>query len=150
MQLEFMRAMDDDFNTAGAVAALFEALPTVNRFMDERGIESTISDGDRKTLDAFVASLRFLGRLLGIFEAPVEAEAGLDEAMLAALRTILGDLGADASGDADAMVRRLIDLRAAARKEKNFQRADEIRNRLNEASIVLEDRPGGTTWSVAT
>jgi cysteinyl-tRNA synthetase len=40
----------------------------------------------------------------------------------------------------------LIDLRAEARKTKNFAMADQIRKRLTDLGITLEDRPGGTGW----
>ena len=42
----------------------------------------------------------------------------------------------------------LIELRAEARKKKDFATADRIRNGLTEMGIMLEDRPGGTEWSV--
>ena len=42
----------------------------------------------------------------------------------------------------------LIDLRAEARKKKDFATADRIRNTLTEIGVTLEDRPGGTEWSV--
>lgn len=43
-------------------------------------------------------------------------------------------------------INRLIEERAAAKKEKNYARADEIRGQLKEAGIILEDTPSGTTW----
>ena len=42
----------------------------------------------------------------------------------------------------------LIDLRAESRKKKDFATADTIRKRLGEIGVVLEDRPGGTEWTV--
>jgi cysteinyl-tRNA synthetase len=45
-------------------------------------------------------------------------------------------------------MQRLIALRAEARKAKNFAVADQIRKRLTELGITLEDRPGGTGWRV--
>jgi cysteinyl-tRNA synthetase len=44
------------------------------------------------------------------------------------------------------LVELLIELRAAARKNKDFATGDRIRNRLTEIGITLEDRPGGTEW----
>jgi cysteinyl-tRNA synthetase len=43
----------------------------------------------------------------------------------------------------------LIEIRTDARKAKNFAAADKIRNRLAEIGVTLEDRPGGTEWTVA-
>ena len=152
MQEDFLRAMDDDFNTAGAVAALFEALPVVNRFMDERGLDAAgaASKDDVRMLETFAASLRALAALLGVFEAPTPQAEGLDEPTTNKIRMILEELNHETEGEAEELIQRLIDLRAAARKEKNFQRADDIRANLLATGIVLEDRPDGTSWTRAT
>jgi len=46
----------------------------------------------------------------------------------------------------DGLVKLLIEMRAQARQSKDFQRADEIRDRLSALGVALEDRPEGTTW----
>jgi cysteinyl-tRNA synthetase len=71
-----------------------------------------------------------LAGTLGLFRKPQEEKA--------------------AGGDqlADKLMKLLIDLRAEARKKKDFATADRIRNTLGEIGVVLEDRPTGTEWSV--
>ena len=64
------------------------------------------------------------------------------------LSKLLTDLGSDAGGDVAAMMERLIQLRADARKTKNFAVADQVRKRLTELRVTLEDRATGTLWRV--
>jgi cysteinyl-tRNA synthetase len=56
-----------------------------------------------------------------------------------------------ASGDnlQEDLIRLLIDLRAAARKNKDYGTGDAIRNRLAEIGVVLEDKPDGTVWKIS-
>ena len=128
----FIEAMDDDFNTAGAVGVLFELRTAVNAFIDDRGLDVATAGTDEEAHGRLVAALtlvRELGGLLGVFGHPV---------------------GTAAAGDDDELAGRLmqllIDLRAAARVEKNFSMADTIRDRLAEIDITLEDRTDKTLW----
>jgi cysteinyl-tRNA synthetase len=75
------------------------------------------------------AVLRELGNTLGLFRAPVARASSGDDALVGQLMQLL------------------IDLRAEARKSKNFALADRIRNGLTEIGITLEDRSGGTEWT---
>jgi cysteinyl-tRNA synthetase len=129
----FLDAMDDDFNTGGAIGDLFELLRRLNKFIDQENLEKP-----QERSAARLASLRrgtmVLGELasvLGLFrQPPEEARPAADNELAAGL------------------MRLLIDLRAEARKKKDFATADRIRNGLTELHVVLEDRPGGTEWSV--
>ncbi len=151
MRDAFLESMDDDFNTGAAVAAMFEALPAANRFMDERGLgEGKKAEGeDLDDLAGFVATLRFLAGLLGVFEKPVAGASKLDEETTTKLRDLLSVQGEKSDAPGEEIISRLIELRASARKSKDFKRADDIRKGLAAAGIILEDRPGGTTWSKA-
>ncbi len=127
---KFLAAMDDDFNTGGAIGELFELAKIANKFADDADLE-----GQGKNVPAAVAkfaalltSLKELSTILGIFSQPPAAAAGSDD-LLAKIMPLV------------------IDLRAAARKNKNFAVADKIRDALGPAGIVLEDRAGGTEWS---
>jgi cysteinyl-tRNA synthetase len=126
---EFLACMDDDFNTGGAIGVLFELLTTLNRFADAQKLEAAGADAsDVKHFRAAVLVLRVLSQILGLFrEAPKKESSGSDELV-------------------NGLVRLLIDLRAEARKAKNFALADQVRKRLGELGVTLEDRPGGTDW----
>ena len=128
----FLNCMDDDFNTGGAVGAVYELLTTLNRFADAQQLEGSgkanaamVSDFRRGAV-----ALRELCNILGLFwEAPKKETGGNDQLV-------------------NGLMQLLLDLRADARKTKNFAVADQIRKRLTEIGVTLEDRPGGTGWRV--
>ncbi len=126
----FLEAMDDDFNTGGAVGDLFELVRWLNKFADEHKLES--GKGAKEPLAVLArgaATLRELGATLGLFRAPsARPSAGTDE-----LASHLMEL--------------IIELRATARTKKDFATADRIRQALSELGITLEDRPSGTEWT---
>jgi cysteinyl-tRNA synthetase len=126
---QFLDHMDDDFNTGGAIGVLFDLLTTLNRFADARQLEA--GKPDAVAVADFrrgVVVLRELSQILGLFhETPATAKSDDDELV---------------SG----LMQLLLDLRADARKTKNFAVADQIRKRLTELNVTLEDRPGGTGW----
>jgi len=122
----FVAAMDDDMNTARAVAVLFDLVRELNRLLD--GVDRSGAAAVRRDLAA-------AGAVLGIgVQEPAE--------FLDAERTRA--LHAARLGVAD--VERAIGERAAARAAKDWRRADELRGKLFEAGIALEDGAAGTTW----
>jgi cysteinyl-tRNA synthetase len=130
----FLEAMDDDFNTGGGVGALFELLTLLNRFADTKKLEDATTPESAKLIAEFrqaVAVLREIGQILGLFTvAPASAKTGGNDALLGGLMQLI------------------IDLRHEARKTKNFAMADQIRQRLTELKVTLEDRAGNTSWRV--
>jgi len=126
---KFLAAMDDDFNTAIAFATLFDFVRVVNKFIDQHGLESSKPTAELATLDAMMHTLRELTGVLGVFLAPPTTAGGADEGLVAKLMDLI------------------IEIRANARKAKDFATADLVRNKLTEAGVVLEDRPDGTGWS---
>jgi cysteinyl-tRNA synthetase len=125
----FLVHMDDDFNTGGAIGALYELLTTLNRFADARQLEGTNPKTD--DMEAFVlgtVALRELSQILGLFREEPKKETAVNDQLVNGLMQLL------------------IDLRAEARKAKNFALADQIRQRLGQLGVTLEDRPSGTGW----
>jgi cysteinyl-tRNA synthetase len=137
----FIAAMDDDFNTPQAIAALFDLARDINR-AEEEGTDAASAR----------ATLKELGGVLGLTFQRKET-APLDVAPLKALAQSIGEK-AKAAGisagavpdDADGIMALLIAVRKEFRKAKQFQLADEIRNGLSGIGIILEDTPQGTVW----
>lgn len=113
---KFEAAMDDDFNTADGISAIFELVKFIN----------TNVDGD--------SSKELLGNL---------------HERLCQLCGILGIIAEGKEEILDVEIEKLIAERQAARKEKNFARADEIRGLLLEQGIILEDTREGVKWKRA-
>lgn len=113
---KFEAAMEDDFNTADAVSAVFELVKLANSTADNSGTE------------AYVAGLR---------------------ALIARLCGVLGIITERRIEVLDEEVEAMIAARQQARKEKNFALADEIRGKLLDMGIVLEDTREGVKWKRA-
>jgi len=117
----FLAAMDDDFNTSAAMGVLFELVRVSNALV------SSPEPVTRETLAAIDALYRELGGdILGLVPAELPAEG-------------LAGLAAD-------LVQVLIDTRQELRQAKQYALADQIRKRLRDLGIVLEDTPHGTRW----
>lgn len=127
-KMKFLEMMDDDFNTAGAIAVMHEMAGEINSFIEKNQVER---DKQPEMVEAALAAtmtLRNIGTILGLFrQKPARPEAR-------------------ESGLTDQLMKLLIQLRAEARQQKNFAMADAIRNGLTGLNITLEDRPEGTIW----
>ena len=129
LRTRFLAAMDDDFNTAVAIASLFDYVRVVNKYIDQHQLEATKPEAELARLAALMRTLRELTGVLGLFLEAPQADGGADEAVVAGLMELV------------------IEIRANARKAKDFATADLVRDRLGSLSIVLEDRADGTGWS---
>ncbi len=127
---KFLAAMDDDFNTAIAIATLFDLVRVVNKFIDQHSLEAKKPPHELASLDAMMLVLRELTGVLGLFLEPPRPQAGGGDGPL------VGKL-----------MELVIEIRSNARKAKDFATADLVRTKLAEAGIVLEDRPDGTGWA---
>ena len=112
----FIEAMEDDFNTPSALAALFDLVRAINQARDA-GLSA-------EELSAGQTVLRELAGVLG-------------------LRL---DLRRETSGDSAPYIQLLVEVRDELRKARQWEWADRIRDRLAEAGISVEDDPAGTRW----
>lgn len=144
----FCDFMDDDFNTGGATAVLFELITTLNRLADSLKLEDPAVK-DEAGRAAFVQGgelLHELGQILGLFyEAPQAAHLGGDDKLVAGLMQLLIDLRNNLRNEA-----KTIADKSNPTKKALFDQTDLIRKRLGELGVVLEDRAGGTTWRVGS
>ncbi|MFC1496754.1 cysteine--tRNA ligase [Candidatus Margulisiibacteriota bacterium] len=116
----FYEAMNDDFNTAAAIGAIFEVVSFANRIIDEKLNDKGILGKAKKSLITLLGALGFEKR---------------DE-------TLHGGQGREMGDE----IEKLIQERNEARKNKDFKRSDEIRDLLKTKGIILEDTPKGTRW----
>ncbi|MDY5498052.1 MAG: cysteine--tRNA ligase [Anaerobutyricum sp.] len=115
LKAKFEEAMDDDFNTADAIAAIFELVKLAN---------ITAQEGSRGYVRKIYDTIVMLCDILGIITDKKEELLDQD-------------------------IEALIEERQAARKAKNFARADEIRDELAKKGIILEDTRAGVKWKRA-
>ena len=109
---EFCRAMDDDFNTADAIAAVFELVRKINTAVSAPDITK---EDVKNYFDEFSALTNVLGLLYNKNNDEIPEE-----------------------------IKALVEQRAAARKEKNFALADELRNKITEMGYIVEETKQGT------
>ncbi|MBI2369423.1 MAG: cysteine--tRNA ligase [Deltaproteobacteria bacterium] len=145
----FREAMNEDFNTALALAHLFDAARALNKALDQQGRGGGDGSGPLATeAQAFVTTAGVLGlfqqspaeyfRRRGTFVYAYEGTGGLST----------GGSAEIARGIDGAEVERLIAERQAARQRRDWGTADRIRADLLARGIVLEDTPKGTVWKV--
>ncbi|HEV2082174.1 MAG TPA: cysteine--tRNA ligase [Brevundimonas sp.] len=117
---DFLKAIEDDLNTPGAMSTLFALSSEI-----ERGMTA----GDHAAVALAKGRLLAAGRLLGVLSAGPAAwlEGEVDDALRAEVEQLLKD-------------------RAAARAAKDWPAADRIRDRLNALNVVVMDGPDGATW----
>ena len=113
IEAKFENALDDDFNTADGITAIFDLVKLAN---------TSITEDSSKALEDYARE------------------------MIIKLADVLGIIVEKKEELLDSDIEALIEERTAARKSKNFARADEIRNELLEKGIVLEDTRQGVTW----
>lgn len=112
----FVEAMDDDFNTAGSLAALFDLVRAINTARDTGLSGQAFTDAQ--------TTLRELAGVLGLTLVPPPATAH----------------------EAAPFIDLLLEVRTALRTAKQFQLSDTIRDRLADLGVTIEDTPQGTRW----
>jgi cysteinyl-tRNA synthetase len=121
---EFVAAMDDDLNTAGALAVLHEAVSAGNAVL--------AGGGD---VTATLASVRAMLGVLGL--DPLDPH------------WTVGGATDDLRSTVDGLVALALEQRALARQRRDWAAADTVRDQLNQAGVIVEDTPHGPRWSVA-
>ncbi|MBF0590384.1 MAG: cysteine--tRNA ligase, partial [Magnetococcales bacterium] len=124
----FLSAMDDDFNTPKALAALFEIAKGVNRAVGVGGASV------RHELQEGALALRGLGSTLGLLEGSPEDW----------LHGTPSD--GESQGPSAQEIETLIEARQQARNNRDFAESDRIRDALTAQGITLQDGPEGTVW----
>jgi cysteinyl-tRNA synthetase len=123
----FDQAMNDDFNTALAIAALFDLSREVNSCINDSHF--VLSEAKAQALaEAKSMFIRFGGQVLGILTGLEEKKDQPDQELVERLMDLI------------------IDVRQRCRERKDWQISDAIRDRLKELDIVLEDTPRGVRW----
>jgi len=113
---EFIQSMDDDFNSAGALASLFELVRVINQ---------TRSDG--ATDEQLTAAQQKLLQLTSVLGLTLQTTAESEHA-------------------ADGFIDLLIEIRKDLRAHKLWDLSDKVRDRLSDLGVVLEDSREGTSW----
>ena len=127
----FIEAMDDDLNTPQAAAAMFDYVSELYQADIEK----------KDSVEDLLPVYRCLTRHLYVFGVELPNEGLYPE--LAAI-----SFPDQSASRADAVIDRLIELRQEARKAKDFQKSDLIRDLLKEAGVEVEDRTGGARWTL--
>ena len=135
IKTNFVEAMDDDFNTTVALSELYSIFKYLNnaiKKMNKGNKEQTLN-----TIKRVITNLKEVYSILGLFEqVPVEFIAELKNKYIKEL---------DISENE---IIELVNKRLDAKKNKDFEIADNIRNELNDKGIILNDTKEGTTWDL--
>ncbi len=117
IQVQFRQAMDDDFNTPQALAAVYEAVNRLNAGLQEKAPAPELK-----------AARNLLFDMLGVLGLPLRRQRS-------------------GSGGLEGAVDLLLQIRGDARKNKDFALSDRIRDGLNQLGIEINDRGGESTWT---
>ncbi len=132
----FIVSMDDDFNTAGALGAIFGFVTEANTMLANATVGQDVAEKVLVGADMVCDLLGVLGVSL---KGEGQAAGGSDEGLLALAAELAGFTG----DSAEAAIETLLSRRADARKQKDFALADAVRDRLGDLGYVVEDTPQG-------
>lgn len=135
----FLAALEDDLNSAEALASLFDLARRLNGLVQGPGFSGSASQ--RAALGEALAAFRELAGLLGVLEVD---GAGTGTPRLAPASRETGSQGAGEL--VEALVELVLSLRELARARRDWAEADAIRARLEELGLVVEDRRDGPHW----
>ena len=124
MEIGFIQAMDDDFNTPAALSFIFEAVKKANLLLGE---DQSLDRNSQKVLLKTREKIKNLGDILGLFQKEEKRKLG---------------------GKEEQLIEILVGVRDKLRGKKDWKLADEIRKKLGGLGIELEDKRTGTVWRV--
>lgn len=124
---KFEESMDDDFNTPGALGAIFELITSANKFASDN---NQLSNNRKALLSKVNDTITRLCEVLGLNMK--------DESLITEDKSLVDDL-----------IKLIIEIRQIAREKKDWAIADKIRDGLTNAGIKLEDTRDGTTWKIS-
>lgn len=125
----FIEAMDDDFNSGGAIGLLFEMRRVINGFVNLNKLEESCSEERKAQFTTIVTLFKELSNLLGVFREPLQRRSGADDEFVNGLMSLV------------------LDIRKQMREEKNWAVADKIRDALKALNVEVEDGKEGVRWS---
>lgn len=118
LYLRFEKEMNDDFNTANSITVVFDAIKMVNIYLNEENVS-------KKALNSMIELIKVILGVLGLGDLIIEKKA---------------------VGNEDQWIEDLIEERNIAKRNKNWIVADDIRNKLKENGVILEDTSQGVRW----
>jgi cysteinyl-tRNA synthetase len=124
----FLEAMDDDFNTGGAIGVLFDLRKAINGYIGANKLTESATPQQQRALTLAMTLLKELSQILGVFRQPLPQKRSADDELVQGLMQLI------------------IELRQQARQEKNWAVADRIRDALKALHITLEDSREGVRW----
>lgn len=150
LRASFRAALDDDFDTPSAIAALHGLAAELNRLADALAKRQPEAGSPEDAAEAVAEArdiLRELGGVLGLrLTEPVP------QSLVTGLRRLLAEDEAlrevDGEGPPEAVLDRVLEARQKARERRDFATADRIRQRLAELGVSVEDYPGGSRWRI--
>ena len=128
--------MDDDFNTAGALGAVFSFVGTANTLLQTapgKDALPTLEDASQTMIE-----------LLGVLGLVLDESEATQEDYPQELFNLAQEVAGYSAGDGQEALDALLEARATARKEKSFAVADSVRDGLSELGYVIEDTPQGS------
>ncbi|WP_437225094.1 cysteine--tRNA ligase [Planctomicrobium sp. SH661] len=125
----FWEAMDDDFNTGGAIGMLFELRRATNGFISQNKLEEAATAEQKAQLTTLLSLVKELSNVLGVFRQPQQKNAAADDSFVNGLMDLI------------------LAIRKEARATKNWAVADQIRNKLTELKVTVEDGKEGVRWT---
>ena len=129
---EFKNAMNDDLNTSKALAVLFSLVDKI-----KKGIDKNINAN----------TLVYLGSVLGFDFSLSEKEVSIEE-LNEITKPLYDEFNLDKTLTAKEAIEKIIEIRKQARDNKDWQKSDEIRDKLLAHKIQLKDSKEGTTWQI--